>query len=97
MCDYLICPASSIPPFPVEHNYVTEIKGFPSETYIDCFSITFPTTMTSCPVISLPCGFTESGLTVGPPVVGRPRSEGALLRDSARLEVLFKLKFPSTH
>ena len=90
--DYLICPAASIPPFPVEQRYVTEIEGFPCETYIDWFSITFAVTMTSCPVISLPCGFTESGLPVGLQIVGRPRSEGTLLRDSARLEELFGLK-----
>ena len=90
--DYLICPAASIAPFPVEQRYVKEIDGFPCETYIDWFSITFAVTMTSCPVISLPCGFTESGLPVGLQVVGRPRSEGALLRDSARLEELFGLK-----
>ena len=90
--DYLICPAASIAPFPVEQRYVKEIDGFPCETYIDWFSITFAMTMTSCPVISLPCGFTESGLPVGLQVVGRPRSEGALLRDSARLEELFGFK-----
>jgi len=90
--DYLICPAASIAPFSVEQRYVKEIDGFPCETYIDWFSITFAVTMTSCPVISLPCGFTESGLPVGLQVVGRPRSEGALLRDSTRLEELFGLK-----
>ena len=90
--DYLICPAASITPFPVEQRYVTEIEGLPCETYIDWFSITFAVTMTSCPVISLPCGFTENGLPVGLQIVGRPRSEGTLLRDSARLEELFGLK-----
>ena len=90
--DYLICPAASIPPFPVEQSYVTEIEGSPCETYIDWFSITFAVTMTSCPVISLPCGFTETGLPVGLQVVGRPRSEGALLRDSAMMEEFFGLK-----
>ena len=90
--EYLICPAASIAPFPVEQRYVKEIDGFPCETYIDWCSITFAVTMTSCPVISLPCGFTENGLPVGLQVVGRPRSEGVLLRDSARLEELFGLK-----
>ena len=90
--EYLICPAASIAPFPVEQRYVKEIDGFPCETYIDWFSITFAVTMTSCPVISLPCGFTESGLLVGLQVVGRPRSEGVLLRDSTRLEEIFGLK-----
>ena len=84
--DLLICPAASIPPFPVEQRYVEEIDGQPCETYIDWFAITFALTMTSCPVVSLPCGFTEEGLPVGIQIVGRPRGEAALLRAAQGLE-----------
>lgn len=84
--DLLICPAASIAPFPVEQRYVEEIDGQPCETYIDWFSITFALTMTSCPVLSLPCGFTAEGLPVGIQLVGRPRGEAALLRAAHRLE-----------
>jgi len=87
--DYLICPAASIPPFPIEQRYVTEIDGQPCETYIDWFSITFALTMTSCPVLSLPCGFTEKGLPVGLQIVARPRGEAELLRDGFRMEEIF--------
>jgi amidase len=84
--DLLICPAASIAPFPVEQRYVEEIDGRPCETYIDWFSITFALTMTSCPVLSLPCGFTAQGLPVGIQLVGKPRGEAALLRAAHRLE-----------
>lgn len=84
--DLLICPAASIPPFPVEQRYVEEIDGRACETYIDWFSITFALTMTACPVLSLPCGFTAEGLPVGIQIVGRPRGEAALLRAAHRLE-----------
>jgi amidase len=84
--DLLICPAASIAPFPVEQRYVEEIDGQPCETYIDWFSITFALTMTSCPVLSLPCGYTAEGLPVGIQLVGRPRGEAALLRAGYRLE-----------
>ena len=87
--DYLICPAASISPFPVEQRYVTEIDGQPCKTYIDWFSITFSLTMTSCPVLSLPCGFTKKGLPVGLQIVGRPRGEADLLRDASRMEEIF--------
>ena len=87
--DYLICPTTSIPPFPVEQRYVTEIDGIPCETYIDWFAITFAVTMTSCPVISIPCGFTKNMLPVGLQIIGRPRSEWELLRDTSRMEDLF--------
>lgn len=86
--DLLICPAASIPPFPVEQRYVEEIDGQPCETYIDWFAITFALTMTACPVVSLPCGFTAEGLPVGMQIVGKPRGEAALLRAAHRLEEL---------
>ncbi len=84
--DLLVCPAASIAPFPVEQRYVEEIDGQPCETYIDWFSITFALTMTSCPVLSLPCGFTPEGLPVGIQIVGKPRGEAALLRAAHHLE-----------
>ncbi len=86
--DFLVCPAASITPFPVDQRYVTEIDGVPCETYIDWFSITFALTMTSCPVISLPCGFSESGMPIGMQIVGKPRGEAALLRAASYMEGL---------
>ena len=77
--DYLICPAASITPFPVEQRYVEEIEGRPCDTYIDWFAITFAITMTSCPTISLPCGFSEDGMPIGIQIVGKPRGEAELL------------------
>ncbi len=84
--DLLICPAASIPPFPVEQRYIEEIDGQKCETYIDWFSITFALSMTGCPVLSLPCGFTSTGLPVGMQIVGRPRGEADLLRAAYHLE-----------
>ena len=78
--DFLICPSASIPPFPVEKRFIDEIDGKACKTYIDWFSITFALTMTSCPVISIPCGFTSDGLPVGIQILGKPRSEATLLQ-----------------
>ena len=84
--DLLICPTASVPAFPVETPYVTEIDGKPCETYIDWFAITFVLTLTACPVISLPCGTTGDGLPVGLQLVGKPRGEAALLRAARWIE-----------
>jgi amidase len=89
--DLLVCPAASIPPFPVDQRYVTEIDGVPCETYIDWFAITFALTMTACPVAVIPCGFTEAGLPVGIQILGRPRGEAALLRAAHRMEEVFDI------
>ena len=84
--DFLICPAASIAPFSVDQRYVKEIDGKPCETYIDWFSITFALTMTSCPTISVPCGFTSEGLPVGIQIMGKPRGEAALLLVAKQFE-----------
>ena len=87
--DLLICPSASIPAFPVELDYITEIDGKPCETYIDWFAITFALTMTSCPVISIPCGSTKDGLPIGLQVVGKPRGEADLIRSVKWMEDIF--------
>ncbi|MEL6791919.1 MAG: amidase family protein [Pseudomonadota bacterium] len=91
--DALICPTASIEPFPVETRYVTEIDGVPCETYIDWFAITFAVTLTGCPVVSLPCGFTAAGLPVGVQVIGKPRGEAALLSIAKWIEAALNLPF----
>jgi amidase len=89
--DLLICPTASIPAFPVEQRYVTEIDGKPCDTYIDWFAVTFALTMTSCPVVSIPCGFTSDGLPVGLQVVGKPRGEATLLQAAKWIEDQFAI------
>ncbi len=84
--DLLVCPTTSVEPFPVEWRYVESIGGKRCDTYIDWFAITFAITMTSLPTISVPCGFTQSGLPVGLQIVGKPRGEVALLSAARKIE-----------
>jgi amidase len=86
--DVMICPAVSVEPFPVDQNYVTSIDGKALDTYIDWFAVTFILSMSACPVLSLPCGFTQSGLPVGLQLMGKPRGEAELLSVAAQLEPL---------
>lgn len=87
--DLLICPSASIEAFPVEQKYVTEIDGVACATYIDWFAITFALTLTACPILSIPCGFTANGLPVGLQLVGKPRGEADLLRAAKWIEDQF--------
>jgi amidase len=77
--DILAVPAAPVPPFPVEMRYVESINGQPMPSYIDWVLITSIITMTGLPSVSVPAGFTKSGLPVGLMLVGRPRGEAALL------------------
>lgn len=56
--DFLVLPATSVPPFPVEQEYVTEINGVKLKTYIDWFAICYAVSVTGFPAISAPAGFT---------------------------------------
>jgi amidase len=84
--DLLILPTVAVPPFPVEQTYPTEINGKPLDNYTQWFFLTYGITLTSLPVISVPCGFTRSGLPVGLQIVGRRRQEGAVLQAAAAFE-----------
>lgn len=81
-----MCPAVSIPPFPVTQRYVEAIDGRRCETYIDWFAITIALTMVACPVLSLPCGFTTEGLPVAIQIMAPPQGEAVLLRAAHAME-----------
>lgn len=89
--DLLICPTASIAAFPVEQKFVTEIDGKPCQTYIDWFAVTFVLTLTACPILSVPCGFTAEGLPIGLQLVGKPRGEAELLRAGKWIEEQFDI------
>jgi amidase len=78
-----------VAPFDVAVRWVREVDGVSFDNYVEWLRITSTITLTSCPVIALPCGFTDDGLPIGLQVVGRPRGEWALLRAAAALEQVF--------
>ena len=84
--ELLILPTVAVPPFPVEQPYPTEINGVPLANYTQWFFLTYGITLTALPVISVPCGFTKSGLPVGLQIVGRRRQEAMVLRAAAAFE-----------
>jgi amidase len=78
--DALLLPAAQVPPFPVETEWVREINGVEMATYIDWMTICCAISVTGLPAISVPGGFTKSGLPVGVQIVGRPRGDFELLQ-----------------
>jgi amidase len=84
--ELLILPTVAVPPFPVEQPYPTEINGKALDNYTQWFFLTYGITVTGLPVISVPCGFTRSGLPVGLQIVGRRHQEAAVLRAAAAFE-----------
>lgn len=89
--DLLLTPAVIVPPFAVDQRYVTEVDGHRFETYIDWLIASFAITLTSCPALSLPAGFTADGRPIGVQLVGPAHGEAALLSAAASLETALGL------
>jgi len=87
--DLLICPATIVAPFDAGERYVAEVEGHRFDDYSQWMAICYAITITGCPAISVPCGFTDAGLPVGLQIVGKPRGERALLAAAHRFETLF--------
>jgi amidase len=77
---YFILPVTQVEPFDVNTPYPTSISGAAMKTYIDWMRSCWYVTMMSNPAISVPGGFTASGLPVGLQIVGRHRDELSVLQ-----------------
>jgi amidase len=90
--DLLLSPATIVPPFPVENRYVAECGGKTFNNYVEWLGIAYAITLACCPALSLPCGFTASGLPVGLQIVAPTRSEAPLLASARVLEDILGLR-----
>jgi amidase len=84
--DLLLTPATIVAPFPVENRYVAECAGKKFDNYVEWLGIVYAITLACCPALSLPCGFTASGLPVGLQMIGPSRGEAQLLAGAKVLE-----------
>ncbi len=77
--DVLALPVSQVPPFSAEVEYPSTINGEEQSTYLDWMKSAYLITVTGCPAISVPAGFTAEGWPVGIQLVGPVRGERRLL------------------
>lgn len=78
--DYFVLPVTQVEPFDVTTEYPTSVAGVPMPTYIDWMRSCWYVTMMACPAISVPAGFTSSGLPVGLQIVGPHRADWSVLQ-----------------
>jgi amidase len=78
--DVLALPTSQVAPFDVGRDWPRTVDGVRMPTYIDWMRTCSDITLTGCPAISMPAGFTPGGLPVGVQFVGRPVGDVELLR-----------------
>ncbi|MEU0571194.1 amidase [Nonomuraea sp. NPDC005983] len=84
--DVLIAPVSQVPPFPVEHPYVSEINGEQLPDYLAWMRSAYWISVLHAPAASVPAGFTPEGLPVGVQIVARPFADARVLRVARAFE-----------
>jgi amidase len=90
--DFLLTPAACCAPNPIEERWVREVDGHRFENYIGWLTLPACITLTTCPAISIPAGFTDDGRPVGVQLVGAPRGDAALLSAAAAIEDILGLR-----
>ena len=84
--DILICPAMSVPPFHHGQLYPTEINGEPLRTYFHWLALAYGLTLTSHPVVCLPCGKDHTGMPFGIQICGKRGGDASVLAIARALE-----------
>jgi aspartyl-tRNA(Asn)/glutamyl-tRNA(Gln) amidotransferase subunit A len=72
--DCVLTPTSPTPAFKIGEKMDDPLSMYLSDIF------TIPANLAGIPAISIPCGFTRSGLPVGLQIMGRPFDEGMLFR-----------------
>ncbi len=88
--DYFVLPVTQVEPFDLSTQYPTVIAGHSMPTYIDWMRSCWYVTFMACPAISVPAGFSASGLPVGLQIVGKRRADWAVLQMAHAFEQVTK-------
>ena len=78
--DFLVLPTSQVAPFSIEQEFPPEINGIKMNTYIEWQKSAYLISTLGNPAISVPAGFTNSGLPIGIQIVGRHRDDFGILQ-----------------
>jgi amidase len=78
--DFLALPTAQVFPFPIEQHWPREVAGRAMDSYHRWMEVVTPGTLSGCPVISLPAGFSDRGLPMGVQIIGRPRDDLSVLQ-----------------
>jgi amidase len=88
----LLTPAACCAPNPIEERWVREVDGHRFENYIGWLTLPACITLTTCPAISIPAGFTDDGRPVGIQLVGAPRGDAEVLSAAAAIEDILGMR-----
>jgi amidase len=86
--EFLVLPATQVLPFSKDLDWIREIEGVLFDNYLQWMEICTAISLTGCPAISMPCGFSEEGLPVGMQIVGPPGRDLEVLRMAQAFEAV---------
>jgi amidase len=81
--DFILTPTVGAPPFCINKPLPTRIGHRSIERYYDIFLSTYAFSLVGLPAVSVPCGFTGSGLPIGLQIVGRRLRDDSVLGAAA--------------
>ncbi|TDR53299.1 amidase [Halomonas ventosae] len=78
--DFLVLPSAQCFPFPATTPWPSEISGREMDTYHRWMQVVVPGSLSGCPILNMPAGFSSKGLPMGIQVIAPHRSELSLLK-----------------
>jgi amidase len=78
--EFFILPVNQVLPFDVNTHYPTDIAGVKMENYIAWMKSAYYISAAGNPAMSVPCGFSASGLPIGIQIVGRHHDDWGVLQ-----------------
>jgi amidase len=84
--DYWIVPTAQLFPFPVDTPWPRRVAGREMRTYHEWMQAVSLVTLSGCPALAAPAGFSAAGLPIGLQIVGPVHSEIGCLQLAARFE-----------
>ena len=79
-CDFLALPSAQVWPFDAAQRWPTCVAGREMDTYHRWMEVVIYATFAGLPCISVPVGFSPTGLPMGMQLIGRPRGDLAVLQ-----------------
>jgi amidase len=84
--DLLVLPSAQVWPFPAEWTWPRQVAGRTMDTYHRWMEVVIYATLAGLPAMSVPVGFSDSGLPMGMQLIGPPLGDLAVLNAAAAYE-----------
>jgi Asp-tRNA(Asn)/Glu-tRNA(Gln) amidotransferase A subunit family amidase len=88
--DVILAPTTPVSPFAWTQLFASHINGEPQANYYRWLALTYVTTLTTHPALSLPCGLDALGMPFGLQIIGKFRADRHVLGVGHALETAFK-------